>query len=179
MVGSSKHGVDRKLKQGAWLRAAELSGTSAMLKGFYTEKLDNERIAALAIEALMRRFKSPASTLGVIRNVSGAIRFFLDTRGGSKPGVALTGDNSVVLLRDYLKSVAERGRTGPGAVKASLSTLSEALGVPWPLDNPSVCVAEQVESSEILKHAPPMDLANDLHELTLLWRSETAQPRGE
>ena len=106
----------------------------------------------------MQRCKSPASTRGAIRKVSGLILFFLDTRDDSKPGITLTGDTSVVLLRDYLESVAERGRTVPGAVKTSLSTWSETLGVPWPIDNPLVCAAAQVESSEIPKHAPPAKL---------------------
>ena len=46
----------------------------------------------------------------------------------------------------------------PGAVKTSLITWSEALGVPWPLENPSVCAAAQVVSNETPKHAPPMKL---------------------
>ena len=104
----------------------------------------------------MQRRHSPASTSGVIRNLSGVIRFLLETRDGSKPGITLAGDTSVVLLRDYLQSVEERARAVPGAVKTSLNTRSEALGVPWPLDNPLVCAAAQVESSEIPKHAPQM-----------------------
>ena len=107
----------------------------------------------------MQRCKSPASTRGVIRNVSGPIKFFLENRGESDPpGVTLTGESSVVLLHDYSESVADRGRTVPGAVKTSLSTWSEALGVPWPLDNPLVCAAAQVESNEIPKHEPPTKL---------------------
>ena len=106
----------------------------------------------------MRRCNSPASTRGVIKNVSGIIQFLLDARGGSNPGITLTGDTSVVLCHDYLESVADRGRTVPGAVKPSLSTWSETLGVPWPLDNPLVCAAAQVESSEVSKHAHPMKL---------------------
>ena len=66
--------------------------------------------------------------------------------------VTLTGEASVALLLDYLESVADRGRAVPGAVKSSLITWSEAIGAPWPLDNPLACVAAQVESGEIPKH---------------------------
>ena len=107
----------------------------------------------------MQRRKSPASARGVIRGVSGLIQFYLDTRDESNPtGVALTGDSSVVLLQDYIESVAERGRTVPGAVETSLGTWSDALGISWPIDNPLVCAAAQVESSEIPNHAPPVNL---------------------
>ena len=122
-------------------------------------KLNRERVTSLALDALMRRCKSPASTRGVIRNVSGLIKFSLENWDESGPsGFTLTGGNSVALLHDYLESVDDRGRTVPGAVKTSLSTWSEAIGVPWPLDNPLVCAAAQVESNEIPKHAPPMKL---------------------
>ena len=158
MVGTSKHGFDQKLKQDVWLLAEEFPDSSSLLKGLHTAKIDKGRITILTLEALMQRCKSPASTRNVVRNVSGLIRFFLETRDDAKPGITLTGASSVVLLRDYLQSVAERGRTVPGDVKTSLNTRSEALGVPWPLDNPLVCAAAQVESSEIPKHAPPMKL---------------------
>ena len=107
----------------------------------------------------MRRRKSPDSARAVIKNVSGRVQCFLDSLGESNPdGVTLTGESPVVLLRDYLESVADRGRTVPGAVKTSLITRSEALGVPWPIDNPLVCAAAQVESNQVPKHDPPMRL---------------------
>ena len=158
LVESNKLGFDQKLKQDVWLLAEEFSDSSTLLKCPHAAKLDKERITILTIEVLMQRCRSPASTRGVVRNVRGMIQFSLDTRDESKHGIALTGDTSVVLLRDYLQSVAERGRTVPGAVKTSLSTWPDSLGVPWPLDNPLVCAAAQVESSEIPKHAPPMRL---------------------
>ena len=76
---SSKHGFDHKLKRESWLLAEEFSEPSALIKGFHTAGLDKERITILTLEALMQRCKSPASTRGVVRNVSGLIRFFLDT----------------------------------------------------------------------------------------------------
>ena len=62
----------------------------------------------------------------------------------------------MVLMRDFLESVDDRGRAAPGAVKSPLITRPEATGAPWPLDNPPVCVAARVESGDIPKHAPPM-----------------------
>ena len=159
---------DSKLREAIWLLAEEFSETSTLLRGFHDAKLNRERIAALTLEAVMQRRKSPASTRGVIRNVSGLITFSLANREDSS-GVALTGEGSVVLLHDYLESVADRGRTVPGAVKTSLSTWSESLGISWPLETPLVCAAAQVESNETPKHAPPMklDTVKKLEELAV------------
>ena len=118
----------------------------------------------------MQRCKSPASTRGVVENVSGLIQFFLDPRGESNPdGITLTGEASVVLLRGYLESFADRGRTVPGDVKTPLIARSEAIDAPWPLDNPLVGAAAHVESSEIPKHAPPTkhDTTKKLESLAL------------
>ena len=156
---SSKPAFDRKLRQSVWLLAEEFSGVSTILQGFHRAKLNKVRITALTLEALMHRCKSPASTRNTVKNVGALIKFFPDTRDESNPSwCSLTGEGSVVLLRDFLESVEDRGRTVPCAVKSSLSTWSEALGVPWPLDNPLVCAAAQVESNDTPKHAPPMKL---------------------
>ena len=64
----------------------------------------------------------------------------------------------MALVRDYIESVDERGRAAPGAVKTSLITWSEAPGDPWPLDSRVACADAQVESSEIPKHDPSMEL---------------------
>ena len=61
--------------QAVWLLAEEFSGTSTLLRGFRDAKINKGRIAALAIEALTHRRKSPASARGVIRNSSGLIQF--------------------------------------------------------------------------------------------------------
>ena len=158
-LDSSKQAFDLKLRQAVWLLADGFSDTSTLSRGFRDAKLNKERITALAIDALMRRCKSPASARCVIQNVSGMIQFPIDTRDESNPaGFTLTGEAPVALLHGYLEAVDDRGRTVPGAVKTSLITWSEALGAPWPPGNPLVCAAAQVESSEIPKHAPPMKL---------------------
>ena len=155
-MDSSKPAFGVKLKQAAGLLAGEFSNTSALLCGFRDAKLSKGRIVILTLEAIMQRCKSPAPTRAVIKNVGGLIQFPLDTRGESNPdGVTLTGESPVVLLRDYLESVADRGRTSPGAVETSLITWSEAHGVPWPLDNPLVRSAAKGESGQVPKHDPP------------------------
>ena len=65
--------------------------------------------------------------------------------------------------------MADRGRTVPGAVKTSLITWSEALGISRPLENPLVCAAAHVDSNEIPKHAPPIkiDTIEKLEEVAL------------
>ena len=68
---------------------------------------------------------------GIIKHVSGLIKFYIDTIDESKS--QLTGEGSVILLRDYLESLAERSRTVPAAAKHASSVWSEALGVDWPL----------------------------------------------
>ena len=132
--------------------------TSALLMGFYEAELSKERITIQTLGAIMRRCKSPASTRSIIKRVSGHIKFFLDARDESN--VTLTGESPVVLLQDYLESVSDHGGDVPGAVRTALSTWSDALGVPWPLDNPLVRIAAQVESNQTPKHAPPTKLDN-------------------
>ena len=127
-----------QLDQAVWLLTEEFPNTPSLLLGFYEAKLSMGRIVALTIEALMQRCESPAPTRGVNRYAKGLIQFYLDNSGDSNPsGASLTGDSPVVLSRDYVESVADRGRAVPGAVKTSSSTRPEALGIPRPLDDPS------------------------------------------
>ena len=64
----------------------------------------------------------------------------------------------MALLRDYIESLAERGRTVPAAGKRALSIWADDLGVDWPLTNPLVVSAATVETNEAPKQAPSMDL---------------------
>lgn len=80
----------------------------------------------------------------------GVIQFPRDARNESD--VTLTGESSLSLLRDYVGSVADRGRPVPGAVRTARITWSEAPGVPWPLDNPIVCAAPHADSDLVPKH---------------------------
>ena len=156
-MDSGKPDFGQRPRQASWPLAEEFPDTPKLLRGIHDAKLNKGRITALTLDALMRRCKSPASALGVIKNAIRLIQVILDPRGESNPDdITLTGEASVVLLRDYLESVDDRCRTVPGAVETPLITRSAALGAPWPLGNPLVCAAAQVASSESPKHSPPM-----------------------
>ena len=122
----------------------------------YKEHVPKGEITLLIIEAISLRAKSTAAMKGVINRVSGLVSFYLETREESK--FQLTGEDSVVILRDYLESLAERGRTVLATAKHSLTVWAEALGIDWPLANTLVCSAAVVESTETPKQAPSMSV---------------------
>ena len=119
-------------------------------------QVTNDKITLLVIKATSLRAKSTAAMKAIINHVYVIIRFYLDVRQETK--VELTGDQSAVLLRDYLEPLAERVRTVPSAAKHALTVWAEALGIDWPLTNPLVCSAAVVETNESPKQAPPMSL---------------------
>ena len=84
------------------------------------------------------------------------IHFYLDTRNAS--AVALTWEGSLFLVRDFLESLKERGRTAPSYAKHALTVWPDALGIDWPLTNPLVLSAATVESDEDPRQAPAMDV---------------------
>ena len=100
--------------------------------------------------------QSPFSTRDIVKNVVGLIKFFRDAR--DEPNLTLAGESSIVLLRGFLESSSYRGRTVPGVVTTSLSTWSEALGVPRSLENPLAFAPSHVESDQTPKHTPPTKL---------------------
>ena len=114
-------------------------------------------IALLAIEAIALREKSAAAMRGIPKHVSCLVRFYLDIRDDTK--AELTGEQSVALLRDYLESLDERGRTAPSSAKHALSVWADALGIYWPLSRALVCSDAIVESDENSKKAPEMSLS--------------------
>ena len=63
----------------------------------------------------------------------------------------------MVLIHDYLETLAERGRTAPATAKHALAVWDEAIGIEWPLTNPLIASAAAVETNE-----PP----NKLHRWT-------------
>ena len=95
------------------------------------------------------RAKSIASANAIVRRVNGLIQYYIDTR--NETAVALTGESSLALLRDFLESIAERGRTAPSAGSHAPSIWDEAIGVDWPLTNPLVASAATVETNEAEK----------------------------
>ena len=143
-------------KHTAWELASEFSETSNLLTGMYKEQVPKDKITLLVIEAISVRAKSSATLKSVAKHVSGLVRFYLETRDESK--FQLTGDDSLILLHDYLESLAERGRTAPATAKHALSVWAEALGIEWPLTHNLVCSAAIVESNESPNQAPAMSL---------------------
>ena len=115
------------LKNTAWELAKEFSSTSNLLACMYKAQAPNDKIVLLAIDALSMRAKSTSTMKGIAKHVSGLAQFYLDTREESN--VQLTGDDSLILIRDYLESLSERGRTVPASAKHALAVWSEALGM--------------------------------------------------
>ena len=122
----------------------------------YKAQAPNGKITLLIIGAISSRAKSTAKMKGVVNHVSGLVTFYLDTREVSK--FQFTGEESVVLLHDYLESLAERGRTVPATANHALTVWAEALGIDWPITHTLVCSAAVVESTETPKQAPSMSM---------------------
>ena len=110
---------DDNIKHAAWELSNGFSGTSNILKGMYKAQVPKDKITLLVIEAIALRAKSTAAMKNVAKHVSALVRFYLETRDGTK--FQLTGDDSLILLYDYLESLAERGRTVPATAKHALS----------------------------------------------------------
>ena len=102
-----------------------------------------------------------------------AFTIFLGNRDGTK--VELTGDQSVVLLRDYLGSLAGRGRASPAAEKAALAFWADALGIDWRLTDYLVFSAVAIDSGESPKQAPRVKIST-LRALDLIALSPTVAP---
>ena len=147
---------DDNLKHAVWELANEFPGTSNILKGMYKAHVPKDKITLLVIEAISLRAKSAATMKSVAKHVSALVRFYLGTREETK--FQLTGDDSIILLHDYLESLAERGRTVPATAKHALSFWAEALGIDWPLTHNLVCSAAIVAPNESSKKAPAMSL---------------------
>ena len=123
----------------------------------YKAQVPNGKITLLVIEAISLRAKSAPAMKGIAKHVSGLVRFYLGHRDETQ--FQLTGPESVVLIHDYLESVAERGRTVPATVKHALTVWAEALGIDWPLTNPLVVSAAVVEATDAPRQAPAMSIA--------------------
>ena len=82
----------------------------------------------------------------MLKRVKGLIRFYRDTR--EENAVTLNGESSLVVLRDFHESLAERGRAVPGAARHALAFWDEALGIDWPLANPLVLSDATVATNE-------------------------------
>ena len=119
------------LKNAAWELANEFSSTSSLLAGMYNAQVPKDKIVLLVIEDPSMRAKSTSTMKGIAKHVSGLVQFYLDTREESE--AQLTVGDSLILIRDYLESLSERGRTVPSSTKHALAVWSEALGIERPL----------------------------------------------
>lgn len=91
-------------------------------------------ITLLVVEAAWVRAITQAAAKEIVIRVSGIVSFYLRIRGAVK--VDLTGEQSVLVLRGYSESLAERGRTAPSAANRAFSVWVESLGIDWPLAIP-------------------------------------------
>ena len=144
------------IKNSAPLLANEFRATPTLLIGVMESQIPDDKVTLHALEAATTRSTSLESTKSNARHVTGLIHRYLDKRGETP--VTLTGDSSLVLVRDLLESLAERGRTVHSAGKHALTVRPDALGIDWPMTNPLVLSAAIVESNEEPKQAPSMAL---------------------
>ena len=95
-----------------------------------------------------------AGAKSTIGNVAGLVRFFHDFR--SDENATLTGETSVVLLRDYLEQATSRGRTVPATIRHSLANWAAALQIDRPLGRALISSASTIEPNTSPKQAPAM-----------------------
>ena len=134
----------------------EFIDSATLLQGLRDSEIAPWKTPLLIIEAVTALANSSSSAKSITKHFKGLISFYLDTRNES--AVTLTGDGPLVLLRDYLESLKERGRTAPAAARHALTVWSDALGVEWPLARPLVVSAATVEGNEDPTQEPAMDI---------------------
>ena len=149
---SGKPPFDVELKTAVWDLALNFAETPPRLCAFRKTGVAKERIITLTLEAVMQQCKSVSKTKHTVKNVTGLVRYFLDFRSDEK--VTLTGESSLVLIRDYLEQTAARGRTAPATIRLSLSNWADALQIDWPLGHSLVNSACTVENATPPKQAP-------------------------
>ena len=139
-----------------WDLSSEFGKKPTLISGLYSPQVPKQRIIQLVIETVTLRAKSLATMRGVIKNARAIVRFYIETSADT--GIELTGEKSIVFLHDYVESLAERGRTVPGAAKAALSLWADALGAGWPLTPPLVLADAAVEPNDCPRQAPSMKI---------------------
>ena len=107
---------------------------------------DQKKKKILIVDAVTSRAKSVNSAKSITKRANGLINFYLDTR--SESAVTLTGERSVVLIRDCLDSLEERWVDVTASTKHAITVWADALGIDWPLTNPLVLSASSVDSKE-------------------------------
>ena len=125
MGGKYMHGD--YMRQAAIGLEIEFDDSPSILQGMRTSGIPNEKMDLLVIEAITTRPKSVASAKPIAKHVKGLIQFYLDTR--KEISITLTCESSMVLIRDYLESLTERGRTVPSPAKHALTVWEDAPGI--------------------------------------------------
>ena len=93
--------------EGEWELPREFRETSSLLIGMYISRAPKGEIVRISIEAIDVRAKSPSARRSIIKRAPSLIGFYLDDLGDAN--VELAGDQSLVLVRDYLESHPGRG----------------------------------------------------------------------
>ena len=108
---------------------------------------------------------------GVAHHVGGLIKIYLDKVGEYQ--VVLTCEIPVVLIRDYIESMAELGRAVPADARAARSARADPIGIRWPLGNTLVVPASSTDSNEAHNQAPatPLDALRKIKEISQIGRS--------
>ena len=112
--------------------------------------------ADIALKALKGRLKTISSIKSALNHVSGFVSFLWDNSMGDT--ATLTGEGSVLALRDYFESLHVRGQSAPRTARSALSVFKDALGTNWPLDHPLVASVIVVGGPNPPKQAPPFTL---------------------
>ena len=153
----SRNTFDETLKTEVLKLAHEFAEVSSLLESTRLSALTSEKTSILAIEALNSRSKSIATTKAIVKHIRGLLGYFFELKMESE--VALAGEHSIILLHDYLESLADRGRTVPADGKHALTVWADAMGIDWPLNHVLIASAVTCESNEDVKQAPAMSLA--------------------
>ena len=134
----------------------EFTDTPTLLQGLRESKIAPGTTTLLILDVVNSRAKSVNSAKSIIKHVKRLIHVYLDARNES--AAALAGEGSLVLRRDYIESLKERGRTVPAAARHALTAWPGASGIDWPLTNPLAITASTVERNEGRRQAPAIDI---------------------
>ena len=153
---SGKHVFGHVIKDQVWELSTNFSETSESLVGLRNAGTSRGRIIVLTIEAVTQQCKSAAGTKSAAKPVTGIARYFPERQSYGK--VSLTGETSLVLLRDFLDQAASRGGTVPPTIRHSLCCWADALEIEWPIDRALTSSAVSVESNTAPKHSPAIPI---------------------
>lgn len=144
--------LESSIEESVWELSIEFSSSATLLTRMCGSNVANGRIVQLDVEDFANRPKSLSSTKAILKQIRGIIARFVGNRAETERPLA--GEKPLVLLRDYLESLEERGRDAPGAANHALSVWSATVGIGWPLSDGLIAAAVSVGPSESPKQAP-------------------------